>query len=95
MESWSKRKLEAAGLFYDFIQDNHSYSAVKGTLRGLHFQHGEASQAKLVRCSRGAVLDVAVDLRKSSPTYRKWAAALLSEENKRQFLIPREFAPDF
>ena len=71
MESWSQRKLEDAGLCYIFVQDNQSYSAQKGTLRGLHFQNGDASQAKLVRCDRGAVLDVAVDLRKGSPTYKK------------------------
>lgn len=95
MESWSKQKMEAAGLFYDFVQDNHSFSAVKGTLRGLHIQYGEDSQAKLVRCARGAVLDVAVDLRKGSPTYKKWVAVELSAENKRQLLIPRGFAHGF
>ena len=63
MESWSQKKMEEAGLFYDFVQDNHSLSTVKGTLRGIHFQKGYKSQAKLVRCVRGAVLDVAVDLR--------------------------------
>lgn len=94
-ESWSQRKMEEAGLFYNFVQDNHSFSAVKGTLRGLHFQKGEASQAKLVRCVRGAVLDVAVDLRKNSKTYKKWVSCVLSEENKRQFLIPRGFAHGF
>lgn len=95
MESWSMRNVESAGLHYDFIQDNHSYSAGKGTLRGLHFQKGEAAQAKLVRCARGAVLDVAVDLRKGSPTYKKWIAVELSAENKRQLLIPRGFAHGF
>ncbi len=95
MEAWSQKKMEAAGLFYNFVQDNHSYSAKKGTLRGLHFQKGEAAQAKLVRCGKGAVLDVAVDLRKGSPTYLKWTAAELSAENKRQFLIPRGFAHGF
>lgn len=95
MESWSKRTMENAGLFYDFIQDNQSFSAMKGTLRGLHFQKGKDSQAKLVRCTRGAVLDVAVDLRKGSPTYKKWASVELSAENKRQFLIPRGFAHAF
>ena len=95
MESWSKRTMEEAGLFYDFIQDNQSYSARKGTLRGLHFQKGADSQAKLVRCTRGAVFDVAVDLRKGSPTYKKWTGVELSAENKRQFLIPRGFAHGF
>ena len=95
MESWSKRAFEEAGLFYDFVQDNHSYSSVKGTLRGIHFQRGEYSQAKLVRCVRGAVLDVAVDLRPESPTYGQWTAVELSAENKRQFLIPRRFGHGF
>lgn len=89
MESWSKRDMEEHNLFYDFVQDNHSFSMMKGTLRGIHFQRGAASQAKLVRCVRGAVLDVAVDLRKSSSTYKKWVAVELSEVNKRMFLIPR------
>lgn len=95
MESWSKRVFEEAGLFYDFVQDNHSSSTVKGTLRGIHFQRGDKVQAKLVRCVRGAVLDVAVDLRPSSPAYKKWVAVELSAENKRQFLIPRGFGHGF
>ena len=95
MESWSQKKMEDAGLFYNFVQDNHSFSALKGTLRGLHFQKGSSSQAKLVRCVRGAVLDVAVDLRKNSKTYKKWVGCILSEENKKQFLIPRGFAHGF
>ena len=95
MESWSQKKMEEAGLFYNFVQDNHSFSALKGTLRGLHFQKGSSSQAKLVRCVRGAVFDVAVDLRKNSKTYKKWVGCILSEENKKQFLIPRGFAHGF
>lgn len=95
MESWSKRTLEEAGLFYDFVQDNHSSSTVKGTLRGIHFQRGDKAQAKLVRCAKGAVLDVAVDLRPSSPTYKKWVAVELSAENKKQLLIPRGFGHGF
>lgn len=95
MESWSKKSMEEAGLNYEFVQDNHSYSAQKGTLRGLHFQKGEYAQAKLVRCAKGAVLDVAVDLRVGSPTYKKWVAVELSAENHRQLLIPRGFAHGF
>lgn len=95
MESWSKQAFEEAGLRYDFVQDNHSSSTVKGTLRGIHFQRGEKAQAKLVRCTRGAVLDVAVDLRPSSPTYKKWIAVELSAENKKQLLIPRGFGHGF
>ena len=95
MESWSQKKMEEKGLFYNFVQDSHSFSEKKGTLRGLHFQKGSSSQAKLVRCVRGAVLDVAVDLRKNSKTYKKWVGCVLSEENKKQFLIPRGFAHGF
>ncbi len=95
MESWSKQVFEKAGLFYDFVQDNHSASSAKGTLRGIHFQRGDKSQAKLVRCIRGAVLDVAVDLRPESNTYRKWISVELSAENKRQLLIPRGFGHGF
>ena len=95
MESWSQRAFEQAGLHYDFVQDNHSRSTVKGTLRGIHFQRGEKSQAKLVRCVRGAVLDVAVDLRPESPTYKQWVAVELSAENKKQLMIPRRFGHGF
>ena len=95
MESWSSRSFEAAGLHYDFVQDNHSLSTVKGTLRGIHFQRGEKAQAKLVRCVRGGVLDVAVDLRSGSPFYKKWVAVELTGENKRQLLIPRGFGHGF
>ncbi len=95
MESWNKKRMEDAGLFYDFVQDNHSSSTIKGTLRGIHFQKGEKCQAKLVRCVRGSVLDVAVDLRKNSPTYKKWVAVELSEENKKQLMIPRGFGHGF
>ena len=79
METWSTRDFEELGLHYDFVQDNQSFSAKKGTLRGLHFQKGEYSQAKLVRCVRGTVLDVAVDLRHESPTYLKWIGVELSD----------------
>jgi len=95
MESYSQRAFEEAGFHYEFVQDNHSSSTVKGTLRGIHFQRGDKAQAKLVRCTRGAVLDVAVDLRKNSSTYKQWVAVELSEENKRQLLIPRGFGHGF
>lgn len=95
MESWNKRKMAEAGLNYDFVQDNHSKSTVKGTLRGIHFQKGDKAQAKLVRCVKGAVLDVAVDLRKNSPTFKQWVCIELSEENKKQLLIPRGFGHGF
>lgn len=95
MESWNKSKMEAAGLYYNFVQDNHSKSTVKGTLRGIHFQKDDKAQAKLVRCVKGAVLDVAVDLRQSSPTFKQWVAVELSEENKKQLLIPRGFGHGF
>jgi len=94
-ESWSLLKMKAAGLDYDFIQDNHSYSAQKGVIRAIHFQQDPHAQAKLVRCTSGAVLDVAVDLRKHSPTYKKWVAVELSAENKRQLIIPRGYGHGF
>ena len=95
MESWSKKKMEEAGIFYDFVQDNQSFSAEKGTLRGLHYQKNPMAQAKLLRCTRGEILDVAVDIRKGSPQYAKWASVRLSAENKRQLMIPRGFAHGF
>lgn len=94
-ETWTAKDFEEAGLHYNFVQDNQSYSAKKGTLRGLHFQKGEYSQAKLVRCIRGAILDVIVDLRHDSPTYKQWMSVELSAENKRMFMIPRGFAHGF
>ncbi len=93
MESYSK--IKTPQIDCEFIQDNHSFSAEKGILRGIHFQNGEHAQAKLVRCIAGAVLDVAVDLRKESPTYKKWVAVELSAENKRQLFIPRGFGHAF
>ena len=95
VESWSANAMEEAGLGYSFVQDNHSFSANKGVLRGLHFQRGDSAQAKLVRCTRGAILDVTVDMRKSSPSYKKWVAVELSAENFRQLLVPRGFLHGF
>lgn len=92
MESFSLRELQKAGICDEFVQDNHSFSAKKGTLRGLHFQNPPMAQAKLVRCTRGAVWDVAVDLRKGSAGYTRWFAAELSEKNKLQLYLPRGFA---
>ncbi|MCI1477143.1 MAG: dTDP-4-dehydrorhamnose 3,5-epimerase [Clostridium beijerinckii] len=89
METYSKVKMP--NLECDFVQDNHSYSKEKGVLRGIHFQNGEYAQAKLVRCIRGSVLDVAVDLRKGSPTYKEWVSIELSAENKKQLFIPKGF----
>ena len=95
METWSARKFEAAGLNFNFVQDNQSYSAHKGTLRGLHYQTAPFAQAKLVRCTRGKLLDVAVDIREGSETFSKWVAVELTAENKKQLLIPRGFAHGF
>ena len=83
------------GVNLTFVQDNQSFTAKRGTLRGIHFQNGEWSQAKLVRVVAGAVIDVAVDLRKGSPTYLQWVGVELSAENKRQLLIPRGFGHGF
>ena len=94
-EAYSERDYKAAGLDYDFVQDNRSFSAARGTLRGIHYQRGDAAQAKLVWAGKGEVLDVAVDLRIGSPTYLEWEAVILTEENKRQFLIPRGFGHAF
>ena len=95
METYSKDKFKELGISIDFIQDNHSLSVEKGTLRGLHFQLNPKAQSKLVRCTRGSILDVAVDIRKGSKTYKKWIAVKLTEENKKQLLIPKGFAHGF
>lgn len=94
MEAWKQAEFNEHVGKVDFIQDNESKSSF-GVLRGLHFQKGAAAQAKLVRVIKGKVLDVAVDIRKSSPTFGKHVMVELSEENKRQFFIPRGFAHGF
>lgn len=94
METWQQSDFERHIGCINFVQDNESKSSY-GVLRGLHYQQGEASQAKLVRVIKGRVLDVAVDLRKSSPTFGHHIAVELSDENKRQFFIPRGFAHGF
>lgn len=93
METYNAKDFEELGLKYNFIQDNQSKSK-KGVLRGLHFQK-ENTQAKLVRCTRGEVFDVAVDLRTGSKTYGKWESVILSEENKKMIIIPKGFAHGF
>lgn len=94
-ESWNKARMQAAGLDYDFVQDNHSVSAAAGTLRGLHFQSPPHAQGKLVRCGRGALFDVAVDIRHGSPTYGKWTGVELTPDNGKQLLIPAGFLHGF
>lgn len=93
METYEKRKFAEGGITAEFVQDNQSMST-KGVLRGLHFQKTHP-QAKLVRVIKGAVYDVAVDLRKDSPTYGEYVGAVLSDENKKQFYIPKGFAHGF
>ncbi|WP_116083524.1 dTDP-4-dehydrorhamnose 3,5-epimerase [Tropicimonas sp. IMCC34011] len=94
-ETWNRRAFEAEGIVIDWVQDNHSLSATPGTLRGLHFQAPPHAQAKLVRCGRGRLFDVVVDLRGGSPTYGQWEGFELSAENGRQLLIPAGFAHGF
>lgn len=94
-EPYNKNKMVELGITVEFVQDNHSFSAQKGTLRGLHFQKSPAAQSKLIRCIRGAVLDIAVDLRKGSPSYKKFVKVELSAENKKMLFIPKGFAHGF
>lgn len=93
-ESYSKKEFDEKVAPVDFVQDNESCST-RGVMRGLHFQRPPYTQAKLVRCVKGAVLDVAVDIRKGSPTYGKHVAVELAEDNHRQFFIPKGFAHGF
>jgi dTDP-4-dehydrorhamnose 3,5-epimerase len=95
METWNAARMAEAGLDLPWVQDNHSFSAAKGTLRGLHYQSPPRAQDKLVRCSRGAILDVAVDIRTGSPHYGKWVGVELSAENGRQLLVPKGFLHGF
>ena len=95
METYSTQSFADVGIHNVFVQDNQSFTAQKGTLRGIHFQNAPMAQAKLVRVTQGAVLDVAVDLRKGSPTYKQWVAVELSEQNKRMLFIPRGFGHGF
>lgn len=94
-ETWNQRRMAEAGFEIDFVQDNHSYSADVGTVRGLHYQRPPMAQAKLVRVARGAILDVAVDVRRGSPTFGEWVAEELSAENGRQLFVPEGFLHGF
>lgn len=94
-ETYSRQTYAALGVDVEFVQDNHSLSAAVGTVRGLHFQSPPHAQAKLVRCGRGAIFDVAVDIRRGSPTYGRWAGFALTAENGAQLYIPAGFAHGF
>ena len=95
MESYNEKSFKDMGIDNVFVQDNMSFSAQKGTLRGLHYQREPYAQAKLVRCTRGKVIDVAVDIREGSPTYGEYVAVELSEENKTMFFLPHGMAHGF
>jgi dTDP-4-dehydrorhamnose 3,5-epimerase len=95
METYSEKKMQDIGITDKFVQDNHSYSANKGTVRGLHYQMDPMAQSKLVRCTRGRIYDVAVDIRKNSPHYGKWCGYELSAENHLMLYVPRGFAHAF
>ena len=94
-ETYHRERFIDAGIDANFVQDNHSLSAVAGTVRGLHYQAPPFAQAKLVRVLRGAILDVAVDVRSGSPTYGEWVSAELSAENGKQIFVPRGFLHGF
>ena len=94
-QTYTRRDYAAAGIDGDFVQDNHSLSAQVGTVRGLHFQAPPSAQGKLVRCGRGAIFDVAVDIRKGSPTFGQWVGFELSAENGAQLYVPPGFAHGF
>jgi dTDP-4-dehydrorhamnose 3,5-epimerase len=94
-ETWSHEAMKSAGLDLDFVQDNHSYSAARGVLRGLHFQLPPVAQDKLVRVSRGSIYDVVVDIRRGSPSYGHWVGLTLSAESWNQILVPKGFAHGF
>ncbi len=94
-ETYNAKALAETGIDLQFVQDNHSYSAAKGVVRGLHYQLPPCAQDKLVRVIRGAILDVAVDIRKESPTFGKWVALEVSAEKWNQILVPKGFAHGF
>ncbi len=95
MESYNKRDFERIGLDVEFVQDNESRTLRAGTIRGLHYQESPMSQAKLVRCVKGAIFDVIVDIRPESPTFGKWVGVNLNEQNHKQIFVPEGFAHGF
>lgn len=94
-ETYSSRTMSEYGMNYVFVQDSHSFSSKKGTIRGIHFQKNPKAQTKLVRCTRGRVMDFAVDLRQNSPTFKQWVSVELSADNRKQILIPKGFGHAF
>ncbi len=90
-ETYSSRTLREYGIEDVFVQDNHFLCLNKGTIRGIHFQNDPYAQSKIIRCTRGCLFDAAVDLRKGSPTYKKWVSVILSAENRKQIYIPRGY----
>ena len=95
LETYNASVLKHLGIEASFVQDNESFTQAKGTLRGIHFQQSPSAQSKIVRVAEGSVMDVAVDLRKGSPTYLKWISAVLSDENKHMMYIPKGFGHGF
>ncbi|MBD8500985.1 dTDP-4-dehydrorhamnose 3,5-epimerase [Paenibacillus arenosi] len=95
MESYNEKKFRELGIKHEFVQDNQSLSVETGVIRGLHYQLNDKAQTKLVRVVSGAIYDVIVDIRKSSPTFGQWVGIVLSEHNKRQLLVPKGFAHGF
>ena len=95
VETWNAPVAASAGISTVFVQDNHSMSAAAGTLRGLHYQRPPHAQDKLVRCSKGAIFDVAVDVRRGSPTFGQWVGVELTPENGKQLLVPKGFLHGF
>ena len=94
-ETWNAAKMREAGIAVEFVQDNHSFSAARGTLRGLHYQAPPHAQDKLVRCTAGAILDVAVDFRRGSPRFGQWVSRELTAANGAQLLVPKGFLHGF
>ena len=94
-ETWNAERFKRSGIDLDFVQDNHSASAEAGTLRGMHYQAPPRAQDKLVRCTKGAILDVAFDARKGSPSFGRWVGERLSPENGKQLLVPKGFLHGF